>query len=224
MITKSTVLLSAFLLFAIAASSQASREFSDIVTDLGMISVRDKPTGYEGSIRLFDNFLPASVFFQAFQDLQGDIDYDLYFDQIVVSFKGREMAVNADQIDSIKLKTGQFLLNRRLLQIESKESLCERLAETPKLTVVKCHRVDVLKPDYNVQLDIGSPNYRFIKNSSYYVYYKDTKELVSLKPTKSGLKHLRNYKALKAKMKAESIPLETEMDVVKAIVLSGELL
>lgn len=147
------------------------------------------------------------------------VDYSVEF-----MMQSAPKAVEESAIQKVKWQKGDqkvVLVNTRQFSgMSAIKGFFQVIAEGP-LTILKYTKINLLKPTYNVALDVGTKDYRILKKEEYY-YLKEgkgTQKPEKFKPSKSVLLELmRNRKSgVEKYIEENDLNVRKEEDLAKVV-------
>jgi hypothetical protein len=169
----STLFITFLFSYTQISAQEINRDPTFLVTGAGFLNTKRVNPGIEGKSLLFNKFIEAHIYLVGNKQKHSEIsNYDLYTKSIVVLLNGVEFELSIDKLDSII-----FPLNGERLKLERQtlykgvgmDMLVQPLCKTQIRLLIKQLTIEVIKPNYNELLNVGSRDYTIIKKFNYFL-------------------------------------------------------
>jgi|GEM_PF-6162674 len=207
------VLVSAGTLWA--QQQKLNRDPQYIVDPTAIMRILTPPPDVEGTALMYDDWQQAAVFLS--NGKQGtvlDVNYDLLNNFVPVFYDQEEYSINGIAIDSLVIKQkNEVLVSGKVLKGFAGDQLLLRVYNGSDYALYRKTIVDVIKPNYNELLNVGSRNFKIDKSYKYVLHAKSDQKYYDFN-NKKDLKVLPNYAQLTSFLKQSKVGMKLESDLV----------
>ncbi|MDH3708694.1 MAG: hypothetical protein OER04_02335 [Cyclobacteriaceae bacterium] len=220
---KNFIYLAAFMMIlgleSMAQQVKLNRDPQNIVDPTGIMRVLTPPTEVEGSANLFEDWQKAEIYLnQGKTKSLLEINYDIFNHIVAVRVEGKEYNLNPLVVDSIRLLDQSLtLINTNVLPGLSGDALLMRVYNGPHVALYRKTLVEVIKPNYNELLHVGSRNYQIDQDILHYLGEKSTGKYFELKGRKKDFKELSNSDKINTFIKQQHLNLKEESDLIEVV-------
>ncbi len=220
----SNLILSLFILVSVhTAFSQGKPPSSDPQSlirgrgegGLGYVRTFKPTTEVEGSSLVYDDPIPGHLYLANGMSTRLEImNVDLSTQSPLMGVNDRLYEVPTVKLDSVILENEMGKIFNSRFFFKSDDQLVFEVMKGRDYSIYKVMTVQLLKPDYNAALNIGSRNYRYDQNTDYYLRDETSGKMDQLKRLKH-LKMLENYDKIKDYVREEDINFKSDEDLSK---------
>ncbi len=220
---KNLFYLTAFMmtlgLETLAQQMKLNRDPQNIVDPTGIMRVLTPPTEVEGSANLFEDWQKAELYLnQGKTKSLLEVNYDIFNHIVAVRVDGKEYSLNPLVVDSLRLLDQSLtLVNTNVLPGLSGDALLLRVYQGPHVALYRKTLVEVIKPNYNELLHVGSRNYQIDQDILHYMGEKSTGKYFELKGRKKDFKELSNSDKINTYIKQQHLNLKVESDLIDVV-------
>jgi hypothetical protein len=182
----------------------------------------DLPEGkVTGSVYLHDQWQRMSIKIFTRDEAVPNIlsRYNLFTNQLEVSHNGQQLALNTKAIAEFFWVTdAETVLFRNTFLFgdssQTKSSFLQVLVDD-ELKLLKETRLKIKKPDYSIQLNVGSKDTRITQEVRFHWFYTDLREIQSRKKTDLATAANISSERLNEFIRSEHLVLTHESDLVR---------
>ncbi len=202
-----------------AQKVKLNRDPQYIVDPTGIMRVLTPPTEVEGSANMFEDWQEAEVYLNQGKTIsQLEVNYDIYNHIVAVRFQEKEYSLNPLVIDSMMLVDQSLtLVNTNVLPGLSGDALLLRVYNGPHVALYRKTLVEIIKPNYNELLHVGSRNYQIDQDILHYLGEKSTGKYLELKGKKKDFKEVSNSDKINTFIKQQHLNLKEESDLIEVV-------
>jgi hypothetical protein len=213
MLTLGVMMVSAMALWA--QQQKLNRDPQYIVDRTAIMRILTPQPELEGTALMNPDWQKAAVFLS--NGKQGtvlEVNYDQHNNLVPVLYDNAEYSINGIAIDSIVFQqTNETLISETVIKGVDGDQLLVRLYDGPGYTLYKKTLIDIIKPNYNEILNVGSRNYKVDRIYKYLLYSKSEEKAYDFN-NKKDLKALPNYAELAGFLKQNKPGMREDSDLV----------
>lgn len=161
-----------FLVFGVHGQQKINRDPQNIVDPTGFMRILTLPVKVEGTANMFEDWQQGDVYLSESKIASEAIfNYDIMNHMISVLVEGKEYSLNPVAVDSIKIKnSSQTLINSIVLDGITSDLMLLKVYDSQHLSLYRKTLVEVIKPNYNELLNVGSRNFQIDKDYFYLLW------------------------------------------------------
>lgn len=219
------VLIATFLTIWLQAQQPLNRDPQNIVDPNGFMRVLAPPSRVEGSVNMFENWQRGDVYLSQGKLAESVIlNYDVLHHMLSVQVEGKEYSLNPVAIDSIKvLNTPWVLVNPIIFEEVYSDVLLLRIYQSAHTSMFRKTTVEVIKPNYNEILNVGSRNFQINQDFTYLIKHHQTNQIKEFNGKRKELKEWEHGSKILSFVKQQHLDLKNETDLVKIVEYHDEL-
>ncbi len=198
-----------------AQQQKLNRDPQYIVDPTAIMRILTPQPELEGTVLMNQEWQKAAVFLS--NGKQGtilEVNYDLQNNLVPVLYNNEEYSINGITVDSMLFQqTQEVLISETTIEGVEGDQLLVRLYDGPGYALYKKTLIDIIKPNYNEILNVGSRNYKVDKIYKYIFHSKVDEKAYNFN-NKKDLKALPEYSQLEAFLKQNKPAMKQESDLV----------
>ncbi len=208
-----------FVVYNVHGQQILNHDPQKIIDPAGLLKILTPPTEVEGSADMFDTWQHGDLYLSNSKVASGVIfNYDILNHMLSVLVEGKEYSLNPVAVDSIQLKSSaQTLVNSTVLKELTSDLLLLKLYESQYLILYRKTTVEVIKPNYNELLNVGSRNFQIDQDYFYLLWEKVKGRFTELQGKKKELKEWDHGDQVITFVKNQHLDLKNETDLVQVV-------